>query len=457
MEENLNYGIPAQDAGYTNQTMENTFVGNEVNTFATNSEPVMQEAYVQEAVMQEPVVQEAQVTAPTEAVAQPQPKQLQIPEIPEGSVRIIVETNILKEALKKADIVALKNELSPITEVVMFRVIGKTVQVRASDRENILTVNMDAVDATDGIVVTLKIAQLKPLIDRIKDDVTVMLVNGTTVTVVTKNGEYNFSQALDLTTNEIITVPDVDAGSIPFEETAEITKEAFLKSVELVLPLVGDVANDTQYSAINIGNKVTSTTGDEVGVFYENVSGVLGTSALVKVVTIKDLIAMGVSDKLNIGFGTLGQYKTMCIYTNGYRLYSVLKEGEEEYPVDEIDNLLGAVVGDYIQINKSQLLDAIDRLSLFFASNLARQNLKFEKAGNVLEISNEGKAKERLIVGGNGNVTIALDRKRLTTVTKSMPTEDILIEPLVNGDGPISYIKVSSTDRKVVFVIAAAL
>lgn len=456
MEENLNYGIPAQGAEFTNQTMGNTFVGNEVNTFAADVEP----AYVQEAVVQEPVVAEAQVYAPVEEAVAPQPvqaePQVQIPEVDESSIRIIVETALLKEALRKADIVASKNELQPVTEVVMLRVMGKNLQVRASDKENILTVDVPAHNSTDGVVVTLKVAQFKQLIDKIHDDVVVLYVNGTTVTVTTKNGTYNFSQAVDLTTNEIIQIPDVDANSIPKNETVEITGESFIKPIESVLPLVASGVQE-QYAAISIGDKVVSSNGDEVAAFYENLGSIFGTTALVKLTTIKDIVSMGVSDKIKVGFGTLGQYKTMCIYTDSYRLYSVLKEREDEYPLEEIENILSLGIGEPSIINKNQLLGTVERLSIFFASSLARQNLSFNSVGNVLEGTNESKATEKLVIGGNGNISASLDVKRLNTVLKAIPTDDVIIEPVISGDGPVTYLKVSSTDRKIVYVIAVSL
>lgn len=493
MEENQNYGIPAQDAGYENSNVESTFVGNEVNTFVSNGEtvssaefinnnvsdsvvyanpePVMAQEYVQEAqvvtaVQQEPVVAEAQVNAPVETAVAPQsPAQAQVeeklimPEIEEGAVRIVFKTSQLKDALRKADIVASKNELQPVTEVVMFKVEGQNVQVRATDRENILTVIVPTLDATDGTVVTLKLEHIKPLADKLASNVTAFIINGTTVTVVSGKGKYNLIQALDLTTNEVIVVPSIDTDyPIPLNETIETNKDVFMKPIELTLPLVSGVANDSQYATINLGDKVTSTTGDEVGACFENVAGVFGATALLKLSTVKALVSMGVDDKINVGFGNINGTRTVCVYTNGYRLYAILKEGEEEYPIDEINSLLTSPVGAALQVNRAQLLGTLERLTLFFVSTLARQNLDFERtAGSELVITNESKAKERLVVNGNGELATKLDVKRLYVVVKAMPTEDIILEPVIDGDGPISFVKVSSSDRKVVFVIGASL
>lgn len=450
MEENQNYGIPAQGS---EQMMESTFVGEEMNTdIGVNEEPMVG-GVVQEPIIQEAQVQEAQVQ---EAQVQPAAQIEQQVTTNSGETKIVVKTSLLKEALKKADTVAGKNDLQPVTEVVMFRVTGPVVQVRSTDRDNILTVNVPVVEATDGVIMTLRIAEIKPLIDRLTSENTTFVINNNVVEVIANTGSYKFNQSVDLTTNDIIVLPDIDKDSITLNETVELDKSQILPYFESVYPMVSGVADTSVYAGVYLGETISATTGDSVGVVKENLMPILNATAYIKLSTIKAILTMGAEDKVHIGFGQLNGIKTMCFYANDYRLYSVLKEGEDEYPLEDINNLLNSPKGTSIKLNRTALLGTIDRLNLFFASNVVRKVLDFSISNGRLRISNESKAFEEYAVTTTDNLNIKLDIIEFVTTIKSLKTDDIIIEPVIDGDAPISLIQISNGD-KVVFVINTAL
>lgn len=444
MEENQYVNEPAQtfsdNVSVNGGIMENDMMNNKVSGVETE-----QNYAVTGAVQSEPVQTQAEPQAQ-------QPMETNL-------TKIVVKTSLLKSALKKADTVASKVDLQPITEVVMFRVIdGQLMQVRATDRDNILTVNVPVVEATVGAVMTLKISQLKPLIDKLSCEEVTFVINGITVKVISGNGEYNYQQALDLTTNDVIVVPDVDKESILLNETIEISKEQFMPQIESVYPIVKVLAETSPYAAIHFGELVSATTGDDIAVVKDNISSVFGTTAFIKLSTVKEIMSMGVGDKINIGFGTLGSLKTMCIYTSDYRLYSVLKEGEEEYPTEDISNVLNAPKGTAVKLNKTELLASIDRLSTFFNSNVTRQSLDVEVSNGRLKISNENKAFETFPVANTQNVNIKFDTANLIVVLNAIKSNDIYIEPIQDGDptAPVSLVQISD-GAKELYVIGTAL
>lgn len=448
MEENQNYNVPAQDMVQNTFTeeVESTFVGEEINTTVgvnTPNQPtytgnVETHQVVTEAQVQPAQVQEAQVTT--------NPNQS----------KIVVKTSLLKEALKKADIVATKNELQPVTEVVMFRVIGNVMQVRATDRDNILTINVPVIEATDGIIMTLKFDKFKQLIDKTTDENVTFVIDGVIVTVFANNGEYKFNQAVDLTTNDIIKIPDIDKDSILLNETKEVDKSQIMPYLESLFPIVSGVDSSTIYSSVHFGEYLSATTGDNIGIVKESLMPIFGTTVFLKASTVKYILSMGTGDKLNVGLGQLNGVGTMCVYTNDYRLYSVLKEGEEEYPIEDINNLLNSTIGAPIKVNRALLLNALDRLTLFFASNVVRQVLDFEISNGKVKITNESKAQEEFSVSTTNNINIKFDVKDLYNIAKTLKSEDIIIAPIVDDGDDISFVQISDGD-KVVYVIGAAL
>lgn len=448
MEENQNYGVPAQDG------VQNTFVGEEMNT-SVNTEMSNQQVYNTSETQQyvtEAQVQEAQVQ-PAQQIEQ----QIEQPVVTNSNeTKIVVKTSLLKEALKKADTVASKNDLQPVTEVVMFRVVGNIVQVRATDRDNILTVNVPVIEATDGVVMTLKIDKFKQLIDKTTSENVTFIIDGNVVTVVANNGEYKYNQALDLTTNEVIKIPDIDKDSILINETKEFDKAQIMPYLESLFPIVAGVAADAIYSSVHFGEYLSATTGDNVGIVKESLMPMFGTTVFLKASTVRYILSMGTGDKLNIGLGQLNDIGTMCIYTEDYRLYSVLKEGEDEYPIEDINNLLNANTGAPIKVNRALLLSALDRLTIFFASNVVRQVLDFEISNGKVKITNESKAQEVFPVSTTSNINIKFDVKDLCNIAKTLKSDDIIITPIVEDGDTVSFVQISDGD-KVVYVIGAAL
>lgn len=464
MEENQVYGVPTQNVGYgeANVNMNNTFVGNEVNTFVNNNvTSYVQEPVVAEAQVQEPTVAEAQVYAPAETViaqeqvvetpapAQVAPKILQSPiEFKEGDVRIVASVADLKSALAKANVVATKIDIKPVSEVVMIRVTdrvnehGQTIlQIRASDRENILTVEIPAIEATAGASMTVKVDTLKQFMDKAPGDAVALVIDGYTVTIYTTSGEFKLSQTLDLSTNLPIIIPDIDKESILLKDTVELPADKFFPQLLAANVIAEKIPETSSYKGIYFGDKIYATTGDSVASVNSIFQETFNMSAFLKIQTVKDIVSMGVGDTVRIGFDVLNGVKTMCIYTNGYRLYSVLHEGEADYPLEEIAVMLGASKGEAVKVNKNTLLGAVDRANIFFTSGLVRTALNLEVENGVLYLMNENKTKERISVEGNGNFKLRLDVKDINNIIKNIKTEYIYIAP-IGEMGLVSHVHI---------------
>ena len=464
-ENNVNVGIPTQP-NYNEGVQVNTPVQEVVSQpeISANSVNVDTQS-VSYNTAQDVSVSAQAVPQVEQPIPQPTPlekaeKPLEVVQV-EAENKIVVKTSLMKDALKKASVVAANNELLPITEVVMLRVAENGImQVRATDRENIVTINVPVIEATIGLTVTLKIDGFKQLIDKTSTDTLAIVVDGFKATVITTVGEYSFSQAIDLTSNEIIVVPDIDMNSILFEETKELDRAKFVNYLDVTLPLITGLPTESPYSGIYFGKFISSTTGADISSIKDSIQPILNDDVFVKNSTIKYLMAMGFGEKINIGLGTLGNMKTMCIYTDNYRLYAVLKDDAEDYPEADLISIVNSPLGASASISKSKLLESMDRLSIFFNSNTSRKSLQVEVKNNQFKISNENKAFEVLPTKSTADFSVKVDTNNLTLALKSLKTDDITISTVITDvesqNGVISQIKVASSDTTA-FVISAAL
>lgn len=451
---NYNMGVniaPQQEQlSYNNVNQNEVFTSNvetTVNNYVPQEQVYTQAVQVQSEPTQEVPVQ-AQVQEAPVPPAQPEVELKSPVDLKPEDIRILVKTDILKEAVKKADTVAGKDSMQPFTEVIMFRVLDNGImQVRSTDRDNILTVNTKIIEATPNTVMTLRVDQIKPLLDKLtKTEVLAFVIEDTIVTIYTGEGTYKLQQALDLTTNNVIQLPEID-DSVPFENTIAIDKDKFIPYLEAVTPLIEKMPSDNPYAGIHIGDYVSTANGNDASVVMDNLQPIFGRPMFIKSSTVKELISMGVSDKVYVGFGELNGRTTYCFYADDYRLFSIEKDRMDEYPLEDINELLSLSKGSMFTVKKDQLVGALERLSIFFATGLTRQVIDIEVAHGKIIISNELKAVEIYPSSSTQNVKFKIEKAEILNILKGIKSENVYIEPVIEDDGPITYIRISDGDK----------
>lgn len=484
MEENNqnNYGIPTGNVGSENQMFG---VGSENQVYAPAqeqpmeyTEDIMQDVdanYVEqpqvnkvqvevpqaEPVQSESVMTQApQVTEQPQAQAQAQEPPVQkpqeiLPEVDSANPKIVIKTSVLKSAIAKADIVAGKKELLPVTEVVVISVLDNNiVQLKSTDKDNILIVNVEAEEATPGWVISLNLSDFKPLIDKTNSERIIITAENNGIVVLSPTGKYRYNLAVDLTTNKVITIPEIP---VEFTETYQVTRDQFLKPMEEAYALIKSMADDVKEAAVHLGKNVTSSTGSEVAAVAVDMESLTGGTTYLKSNTVRDLVSLGVSDMVTFERGTLRGTKAMKVISkDDYELFFISKEGEEDYPVEEINRFLESKTLPAVCVSKKDLLSLLDRLGIFFKATNVRKRLDFTASLNKLTVANEDTAEEYISANGNANFNIKLDSERLNMVLKAISTDALFIEPLDN-EGTVSFVKISSSDRLQSYVLASTL
>lgn len=453
-----NYGMGVEVA--PQPQVQATYVGEELSNnpnpeMYVTPQPQVEEVYtqaqptnVQTAQVQEVQTQPAQVQQAPVPPTQPAVELKSPVDLKPEDIRIVVKTDVLKEAVKKADVVAGKDSMQPFTEVVMFRIVdGGIMQVRSTDRDNILTVNARVIEATPNTVMTLRVDQIKPLLDKLtKTEVIAFVIEDTIVTIYTGEGTYKMQQALDLTTNNVIQLPEID-NSIPFENTIAVDRDKFIPYLEAVIPLIEKMPTDNEYAGVHIGDYISTANGNDSSVVMDNLQPIFGRPMFIKSSTVKELISMGASDKIYVGFGELNGRTTYCFYVDDYKLFSVEKDRIEEYPLESINELLSMSKGSMFTIKREQLVGALERLSIFFVTGLTRQVIDIEVANGKITISNELKAVETYPSNSTQNVKFKIEKAEILNILKGIKSENVYIEPVIDGDGPITYIRISDGDK----------
>ena len=127
--------------------------------------------------------------------------------------------------------------------------------------------------------------------------------------------------------------------------------------------------------------------------------------------------------------------------------FSVEKDRIEEYPLESINELLSMSKGSMFTIKREQLVGALERLSIFFVTGLTRQVIDIEVANGKITISNELKAVETYPSNSTQNVKFKIEKAEILNILKGIKSENVYIEPVIDGDGPITYIRISDGDK----------
>lgn len=383
----------------------------------------------------------------------------QAPNTPVVEDKIVVKVDLLKDALRKADVIASKINTSPMTLAAQLVVEGNILKVIATDMNNSITVNVPVESGRDGLSFTFVIVEIKPLVDKLPGETLTITRSGDSIKIIADSGEYLFNEYIDNTDGKPIIIPSLEEVA-PISNIVEVDKAKLLAAFKTVSPLIEQVSFNSEFSTIYVGDIAATTNGSDISVVRDEFTSILGREAHLRLSTVKALLTIGTGDKINVGFGTLPNgLVSVCFLTDNYKIYSALKENSEEFPVDSIKALMTMQTSAKTTIKRKALIDSIGRLQLFFGSGVIRQALDFEITPNQLKIYNENRAFEIIPVVSNANIKLKFDIKKLDIPLKAITTDEIIIEPLITNGAEaeeISMVRISGTDD-VSYVIGVAL
>lgn len=302
-----------------------------------------------------------------------------------------IKTSVFQTLMSKAVKGASNSKFNTLTNLMNIVLQGGILSITTTDSDNYLTV-LERDVTGDDMNFVVNVDTFSKLISKTSSENIKVSVSDDTISV-TGNGTYKLPIQLDVDGSEI-KYPSHDINNPEFSGTV---KTAVIRSIvqynKPSLALTMEKPYLTRYMCVE--DCVIS--GDEYNICQNNVK-TFGQSVLVAPI-IMELLCM--CDDEDISYKI---YQNNVMFeTDKLKLFAILSEGSDQYPVDLIKQITSNVYDSDCVLSKSALISIIDRLSLFI--NDDDQNglyMTFTKDGVKLE-SMKGNAIETVPYQGSNN------------------------------------------------------
>ena len=283
-----------------------------------------------------------------------------------------ISTIKLQEMVSKIFAGMGNNKLIPITQYVQLEVKDNIFTISATDATNYIYVK-EAVETEDFYVVVDGNLFIQ-LINRMTcENVDLTLTDN--CLIIKGNGEYKLDIQLD-EEGQRVKFPEVLPENYAEKDSKSISKETIVKILNTNKAALATTLEIPCYTGYYFGKDVISTDTYKIcaldmNVFDEPMLISATVMELLKVITEDNISVYKIDDVI------IWETPTTIIFSREL-------QGIENYQIDAITNLVNSDMENSCEINKSQLLNMLDRLSLFvspYDQNNVR--LQFTKEGII--------------------------------------------------------------------------
>lgn len=339
-------------------------------------------------------------------------------------MQITVNTERLKDDMAKAIKGASCNKMLPITGLISISVSNNSdfseLTFITTDANNYLYVHEPLENAEDFYVV-VQVDTLYKLVSKLTSEYTTLCVEDDTL-VIHSNGTYKLELPLD-ENGELIKYPD------PIKNDAIAVREATVVEISDIKKIC-----NTAKSALATSLEIPCYTGYYIGkqtiaTDTYKICGInkqlFDTPILVGADTL-DLVNLADEDvRVSVG------EDNVIFSTSAIEVYGKLMDSISNYQVDAISNLLNEDFSCSRSVRKSDLLQLLDRLSIFvgvYDKNAI--NLTFNNDGLTITSRQANSVENLAYVSGKGNCedfTCAIDIEMFTSQVKVVDSEFVEI------------------------------
>lgn len=273
-----------------------------------------------------------------------------------------VKTESFKDLVNRVAVGASNNKLRPITQLMLVSGKGTEVTAVTTDGTNYLYV-YDETDKEVDFYAVVPVEQFSKLISKMTSEYIELFVENDVLTVI-GNGEYTIELPLD-ENGKAIVYPD------PYDEfinkkhhvvEGEINVSDIKTILESVKPSLMTTYEDPTYTNYYVGDNVVATDHSKIAGFNKALLDVDGTSAKLLIST----ELMNLLDVIETG-PILYQLADNILVFEADDCVIVGKEanGLDDFEIDGINGLLNTEFPSVCKVNKQDLLNLLDRMSLF--------------------------------------------------------------------------------------------
>ena len=345
-------------------------------------------------------------------------------------MKLSINTNQLQSLVTKAIKGASNNKIFPMTCLMAIdydfdtdKSFGK-LSLTTTDLTNYLTVSLDEVSAcTDELHLVVYAENFAKLISKMTSENVTLEFDGEFFTVSGGKSSYKIELPLDVDGTFVkMSVPEID-------ESKAIIKTIKLSSIKNILATaktsLATTLDTPCYTAYYIGDNILSSNGYKICCIKEKL---LDTPVLLGSVTM-DLLDLAESD-LNCALAKDSLVEDAIQFSTAdgnYILRTKVYDGIESYSVDAITQLAESEFEASVVLNKNDMLQALDRLSVFVGEY--DRNVIFMHFGeDGLTLTNKAKAGTEQIdyVSKSGNLVFdcPIEIDMLTSQIKAQQNDD---------------------------------
>ena len=301
-----------------------------------------------------------------------------------------VKTETFQNMLNKVSKCASRSKFSVLTNLVNVVLKNNKLSLTTTDTNNYLTVS-ETVTGEDTSF-TVNVETFTKLISKIStDSITIELTNDTII--VKGNGTYKLPIQLDVDETPI----KYPVKTINNPEKQGVIKTSVIKNIILNNKSSVAITMENPYLTGYLCTEDSVISADAFNVCVYNID-TFGTTLLISPVVF-DLLSMASEEEITYKISD----SFIMFETNNLTLFSSLMEGADKYPLETVQELMATEYPSKCVLPKTELLNIIDRLSLFINDN--DQNgvyLTFTKSGLKVE-STRGDGIENVPYQGSEN------------------------------------------------------
>lgn len=271
------------------------------------------------------------------------------------------KTTKLQETVSKAFKGVGNNKIKPITELIALKcnaeVEGKLVMT-TTDGDNFMYVSENPIQG-EYFYAVVQANQFSKLISRLtSEDVTLDIVDN--CLEIKGNGTYKIPLEIDRGTGEVVEYTDPVASLLITEENkiGEISTQDIATILRALKPALALTVEIPQYVNYYVGETVLATDTDTANCYGKALT------------TTPVLVSAAVMEMLNVYTETnpLTIYKLdnkLIFKGDNFLLLGYAMPGVDDFAIDSINAYLSTAYPSKCKISKQELLQALDRLSLF--------------------------------------------------------------------------------------------
>ena len=270
-------------------------------------------------------------------------------------MKTTIKTSVLKDMMSKVIKGVANNKMLPVTSLIGIEKEDNVLRLMATDSLNTIIVE-EPIDENDNFSVTMNADLLYKLVSKTTKDTITFEVSDDSI-VIKADGKYSVELILDENGNAY-TFPKPNLNMDDFKLDGVLSKDNIDTILKTNSMSVSSLFSDECYTGYYIKDKVVTSDGYQIcnnNIEVTKHPILLNKSTVSLLINATKDIHIMISDKSN----------WVILFSEGLTIYSHTMNDINKFKIDDISYLINVDMPYKCTIDKTKILKALDRLSLF--------------------------------------------------------------------------------------------